>query len=145
MSLNRRRFVSSVAAAIGYAGLRPGDVFAQGQGAGLAQGTGRGSRPPLDLDKVAKLNNNENPYGPPESVMQAMNSAWKWANRYGTPDGGLGEAIQTLHGVKGDNVIARRRLGRDPQRRRRRRSCRTARRCLASSRPTARCTRRRRA
>ena len=101
MSLSRRRFVSGLAAAFGYAGLRPGDLFAQGRPGQPAPS----GRVPLDLDKVAKLNNNENPYGPPESVMQAMNSAWKWVNRYGAPDGGLSEAIQELHGVKAENII----------------------------------------
>ena len=101
MSLSRRRFVSGVAAAFGYAGLWPTDLFAQDR---LGQ-PAPGRRVPLDLDKVAKLNNNENPYGPPESVMQAMHSAWKWVNRYGAPDGGLSGAIQELHGVKAENVI----------------------------------------
>jgi len=99
MSLSRRRFVSGVAAAFGYASLWPTDLFTEGRQ--LAPGR----RVPLDLDKVAKLNNNENPYGPPESVVQAMNSAWKWVNRYGAPDGGLREAIQELHGVKAENII----------------------------------------
>lgn len=101
MSLSRRRFVSELAVALGYAGFRPGDVFAQGR-AGQIPGA---RREPIDLDKVVKLNNNENPYGPPESVMRAMNSAWKWANRYGTPDGGLSDAIQELHGVKPENIL----------------------------------------
>ncbi len=101
MSLSRRRFVSGLAVALGYAGFRPGDVFAQGR-AGQVPGA---RREPIDLDKVVKLNNNENPYGPPESVMRAMNSAWKWVNRYGTPDGGLSDAIQELHGVKPENIL----------------------------------------
>lgn len=101
MSLSRRRFVSGLAVALGYAGFRPGDVFAQGR-AGQIPGA---RREPIDLDKVVKLNNNENPYGPPESVMRAMNSAWKWANRYGTPDAGLSDAIQELHGVKPENIL----------------------------------------
>jgi hypothetical protein len=50
MSISRRSFVSGVAAALGYAGLVPADLLAQGA---RGQG-GRGSRPPLDLDKVAK-------------------------------------------------------------------------------------------
>jgi histidinol-phosphate aminotransferase len=61
----------------------------------------------VDLSKVAKINNNENPYGIPPSVREAMESptAWEWANRYGAPDGGLNQAIQDLHGVKGENII----------------------------------------
>src|SRR3954452_2674899 len=39
--------------------------------------------------------------------MQAMDapSTWQWANRYGTPDGGLNQAIQDAHGVKSENII----------------------------------------
>lgn len=101
MSLSRRRFVSGLAVVLGYAGIRPGDVFAR-ERAGQAAGA---RREPLDLDTVVKLNNNENPYGPPESVMRAMNSAWKWVNRYGAPDGGLIDAIQEVHGVKAENIL----------------------------------------
>jgi histidinol-phosphate aminotransferase len=54
---------------------------------------------------MAKLAQNENPYGPPESVMKAMNGAWKYANRYGYPDGGITQAIADHHGVKTENVI----------------------------------------
>ena len=53
---------------------------------------------PDDLDQLiaellAPLANNENPWGPPESVMQAMNGAFKYANRYGYPDGNIVEEI----------------------------------------------------
>jgi histidinol-phosphate aminotransferase len=54
---------------------------------------------------MAKLAQNENPYGPPESVMKAMNGAWKYANRYGYPDGGITQAIADHHGVKTENVL----------------------------------------
>jgi len=49
----------------------------------------------VDLTKVAKINNNENPYGVPPAVRAAMDDpkAWEWANRYGAPDGGLSQAI----------------------------------------------------
>ena len=56
------------------------DLFAQG---GTAQFRGGEA----DYDAFAKLASNENNFGPPESVMQAMNDAWKYANRYGYPDG----------------------------------------------------------
>lgn len=101
MSLSRRSFVSSVAAALGYAGLVPSDLLAQGRG----QGRGMGGRQPLDLSKVAKLNNNENPYGPSAAARKAMESAWPWVNRYGTPDGGLMQAIQEYDGVKAEHIM----------------------------------------
>jgi histidinol-phosphate aminotransferase len=48
---------------------------------------------------------NENPYGPPPSVLDAMTGAFKYANRYGYPDGGIVEAIAAHHGVSPDNVL----------------------------------------
>jgi histidinol-phosphate aminotransferase len=86
------------------------DLFAQqGRGgrAGVPGQGGRGPRQLVDLTKVAKINNNENPYGIPPAVREAMEDpkAWEWANRYGAPDGGLNQAIQELHGVKAENVI----------------------------------------
>ena len=55
---------------------------------------------PEQYDRMAKLANNENNFGPPESVMKAMNNAWKYANRYGYPDGNIVQAIADHHGVK---------------------------------------------
>jgi len=68
-------------------------------------GPGGHALSPGDYDKLAKLNFNENPYGPPESVRDAMTGALKYANRYGNPDGGLIEAIAAHHGVKRENVL----------------------------------------
>jgi histidinol-phosphate aminotransferase len=98
-SLSRRRFFGGVAAAFGALGLRPSlPLFAQG---GTAQFTGSDS----DYDRYAKLASNENNWGPPESVMKAMNNAWKYANRYGYPDGNIMQAIAEHHGVKTENVL----------------------------------------
>ena len=58
-----------------------------------------------EYDAMAKLANNENPYGPPESVMKAMTNAFKYANRYGYPDGGITQAIAQHHGVKPENIL----------------------------------------
>jgi histidinol-phosphate aminotransferase len=107
MAVSRRRFVGGIAAALGYVGVAPEvDLFAQ-QGRAGGQGATRGSRPSVDLSKVAKINNNENPYGVPPIVRTAMEDpkAWEWANRYGAPDGGLNQAIQDLHGVKAENIV----------------------------------------
>ena len=107
MAVSRRSFVGGIAAALSYVGVAPEvDLFAQ-QGRAGGQGTARGSRPTVDLSKVAKINNNENPYGVPPIVRTAMEDpkAWEWANRYGAPDGGLNQAIQDLHGVKAENIV----------------------------------------
>ncbi len=58
-----------------------------------------------DYDGFAKLAFNENPYGPPASVMKAMNDAFKYANRYGYPDSGLLSQIASLHGVTPDMIL----------------------------------------
>ena len=42
-----------------------------------------------EYDAYVKLASNENNWGPPESVMKAMNNAWKYTNRYGYPDGNI--------------------------------------------------------
>lgn len=96
---SRRRFVGGVAAAVGALGLRrDAELFAQGQ---TAQFTGGGA----EYDAFVKLASNENNWGPPESVMKAMNDAWKYANRYGYPDGNINQAIADHHGVKRENVL----------------------------------------
>ncbi len=108
MAVSRRRFVGGIAAALGYLGVSPDvDLFAQQQGRAGGPGAARGPRPLVDLTKVAKINNNENPYGVPPVVRTAMEDpkAWEWANRYGAPDGGLNQAIQELHGVKAENIM----------------------------------------
>jgi histidinol-phosphate aminotransferase len=97
MSVSRRGFFGGVAAALGYIGLGPGDrLFAQSTAAA----------PPADVyDRFAKLARNENNYGPPESVMKAMNDAWKYSNRYGYPDANILQEIARHHGVKNENVL----------------------------------------
>jgi histidinol-phosphate aminotransferase len=103
--VSRRRFVGGMAAALGYAGVGP-DVASWAQGRGTQLGTPPRTRATLDeYDAYAKLANNENPYGPPESVMKAMTSAFKYANRYGYPDGGIVQEIATHHGVKPENIL----------------------------------------
>ena len=97
--VSRRRFFGGVAATVGVLGLRPGvDLFAQG-------GTQQFRGSDADYDSFAKLASNENNWGPPESVMKAMNSAWKYANRYGYPDGNIVQAIAEHHGVKPENIL----------------------------------------
>jgi histidinol-phosphate aminotransferase len=103
-TLSRRRFFGGVAAVLGYAGLRP-DARLWAQVTGSAAQAAPRRLSVAEYDAMAKLAQNENPYGPPESVMKAMNGAWKYANRYGYPDGGLVQAIADHHGVKTENVL----------------------------------------
>jgi histidinol-phosphate aminotransferase len=97
--LSRRRFFGGVATAMGVLGLRPtSGLFAQG---GTAQFRGNDA----EYDAFAKLASNENNWGPPERVMKAMTGAWKYANRYGYPDGNVMQAIAEHHGVKPENIL----------------------------------------
>ena len=96
---SRRRFVGGVAAAVGALSLRS-DVEARAQGQ-TPQFTGGDA----EYDAYVKLASNENNWGPPDSVMKAMNSAWKYANRYGYPDGNVNQVIADHHGVKRENIL----------------------------------------
>lgn len=103
MSVSRRQFMGGVAAAVGYLGVKPeADLLAQ-QGAPAAAARMRPSMD--DWDSYAHLSSNENCWGPPDSVMKAMNSAWKYSNRYGYPDGNIVAEIAKHHGVKQENVL----------------------------------------
>lgn len=101
LGVTRRGFVGGVTSALG--------LLTVGKGSGLlaqaAQAPGRRQTTVEEYDLLAKLGNNENPYGPPESVLQAMSKAMKYANRYGYPDGGIVEEIAKHHGVKTENVM----------------------------------------
>lgn len=101
-SFSRRGFVGGVATALGYLTLDPTSrAWAQGVAGGAPR-----SKPTSDeYDTLAKLANNENPYGPSEAVMKAMTQAFKYANRYGYPDGGITAAIAKHHDVKEENVL----------------------------------------
>ncbi|MEZ5419022.1 MAG: histidinol-phosphate transaminase [Vicinamibacterales bacterium] len=95
---SRRRFFGGVAAAVGALGLKPDMLFGQVRTAQF-----RGSE--SEYDAYVKLASNENNWGPPEQVMKAMNSAWKYANRYGNPDSNVMMEIASHHGVKPENVL----------------------------------------
>jgi histidinol-phosphate aminotransferase len=100
--VSRRTFVGGVATAIGAIGVgSPLDLLAQ-------QGTPprpRDQRAPDEYDALAKLANNENPYGPSDAVIQAMTKAFKYANRYGYPDGDVLQAIAKHHDVPTNQVM----------------------------------------
>lgn len=101
--VSRRTFVGGMATVVGYLGVRPGtELWAQRAATGAPLALQGGVD---EYDGMAKLANNENPYGPPESVMKAMTQAFKYANRYGYPDGGIVSEIAKHHGVKTENVM----------------------------------------
>jgi histidinol-phosphate aminotransferase len=101
LAVSRRRFFGGVATAVGYLTLKPRlNLWPQGQGP-----VPRRQVTVEEYDALAKLANNENPYGPPESVLKAMTNAFKYANRYAYPDGGIVEEIARHHGVKPENVM----------------------------------------
>lgn len=101
-TVSRRGFVGGLATALGSIGIAgEHDLLAQATRAA----TGRVRDTPDEYDSYAKLANNENPYGPSESVMQAMTRAFKYANRYGYPDGDITAEIAKHHGLKPENVL----------------------------------------
>lgn len=99
----RRGFVGGLATAVGYLGLQPGELWAERITPRLLELRTQQQSP--DYDSLAKLANNENPWGPPETVMKAMTGAFKYANRYGYPDSGLTQELVSLHGVKRENIM----------------------------------------
>src|SRR5262245_44453234 len=99
-AVSRRTFVGGVATVVGALGLPPLDLFAQG-----TPPRPRDVQAPDDYDILAKLGNNENPYGPSEAVMQAMTKAFRYANRYGYPDGDVLNAIAKHHDVPTNQVM----------------------------------------
>jgi histidinol-phosphate aminotransferase len=98
-NISRRRFVGGLAAAAGYLSLRS-EPAAWAQTSPVVI-----SEPGDSYDSLVKLCYNENPYGPPDSVMNAMTRALKYANRYGYPDANIAEEIARHHGVKPENVV----------------------------------------
>src|SRR5262247_1018379 len=102
-SATRRRFLGGVATALSYVGFGPSlDIFGQAR-------QGRENADIVDdpkiYDTMAKLANNENGWGPSDAVLKSMTDALKYANRYGSPDGGIVEAIASHHGVKPEHVL----------------------------------------
>jgi len=106
--VSRRKFFGGVAATVGAIGLSSkSELFAQAPAAGTqaTATTQRFGGSDADYDKMVKLASNENNYGPPKAVMDSMQGAWKYANRYGYPDGDVVEVIAAFHGLKPENVL----------------------------------------
>ncbi|HXG94502.1 MAG TPA: aminotransferase class I/II-fold pyridoxal phosphate-dependent enzyme [Blastocatellia bacterium] len=102
-SATRRTFIGYMAGALSFLGFGPSHLFAQTRQS--QQGEAGEEHPGEDYEKMAKLSNNENAWGPSAVVVKAMTDGFKYANRYGYPDGGLVEAIARHHGLKPENVI----------------------------------------
>jgi histidinol-phosphate/aromatic aminotransferase/cobyric acid decarboxylase-like protein len=97
-TLSRRSFLGGITAAVGC-------LASEAPLIARAQGVVRQPRPRMGLeeyDAAAKLAYNENPYGPPDAVMKAMTTAFKYDNRYGYPDGNLLQELAKHHGVPTD-------------------------------------------
>lgn len=103
-TISRRGFVGGTAAALGYLGLHPESLRGE-QPAKLVPGASYFRQESDEYDALAKLNFNENPYGPSAAAREAMNYAFKYSMRYGYPDGGITDAIAEHHGVAGDNLL----------------------------------------
>ena len=101
--VSRRGFVGGIAGTLGTLSIAsPSALWAKMRGTYALTPQ---QRTPEEYDLLAKLGNNENPYGPPESVMRAMTQAFKYSNRYGYPDGGIVAEIAKHHGVKPENIL----------------------------------------
>jgi histidinol-phosphate aminotransferase len=84
-------------------GLKPSrDLLASGFGSFEAARLAMQSN---EYDGMAKVANNENPWGPSESVLKAMNDVWKYSNRYGYPDPGVAQAVAQSLGVQPENIL----------------------------------------
>jgi histidinol-phosphate aminotransferase len=103
--VSRRRFVGGLAAIAGYYGLQPRTNLWAQAAHGPRDLIERSRLPADQYQTVAKLAFNENPFGPPPSVIEAMTHAFKYANRYASPDSGLVQALASLHGVGPDNIL----------------------------------------
>ena len=100
-TLSRRRLFGGAAAAAAL-GLAPKQLWAASEACARRP---RAREQDLDYDSLVKLAANENPFGPSESVLAAMNEAWKYANRYGYPDADVRAVIAQDAGVGEDHVL----------------------------------------
>jgi histidinol-phosphate aminotransferase len=101
-AVSRRSFVGGVAGALGYLGINPSrELWAKE----VANTPWWEDQQAQDYDAMAKLANNENPWGPSDAVHQAIDAVWKYAGRYGYPDPGVQQAIADHHQLKAENVL----------------------------------------
>ncbi len=100
-TLSRRRFFVGAAAAA-TVGLAPPGLWAASEACARRP---RAREQSQDYDALVKLSANENPFGPSQSALDAMNHAWKYANRYGYPDAGVRAVVAADAGVGEDHVL----------------------------------------
>jgi len=103
ITISRRRFIGGMVAAAGLIGLKP-DLEAWSESTGPTTSHAV-TQSVSEYDNFAKLAFNENPYGPAQSVLKAMMGAFKYANRYNSPDNDIVQAIADHHGVKPANIL----------------------------------------
>ena len=104
--VSRRRFFGGVAATVSAISLSKSELFAQqAPGTQATATTQQFGCSDADYDKIIKLASNENNYGLPKAVMDSMQGAWKYASRYGYPDGDVVEVIAAFHGLQPENVL----------------------------------------
>ena len=101
-AVSRRGFVGGLASGLGVLGFVPGNAL---WARTVNSDPARAPLQQLDYDALAKLANNENPWGPPPSAMERMSWAFKYANRYGYPDGDIAREIAKHHGVETDHIL----------------------------------------
>ena len=99
-SVSRRGFIGGVA--FGSLGLASQDLWADQAGGAAPSATQTST---AGYDALVKIGNNENPWGPSPTVMAAMTNAFKYANRYGYPDGNLTQALAEHHGVNANQIL----------------------------------------
>ncbi|NNF11692.1 MAG: aminotransferase class I/II-fold pyridoxal phosphate-dependent enzyme [Gemmatimonadetes bacterium] len=111
--VSRRHFVGGAAAALGTLAIAPELASARDREA-AARGIRRvpGGAPMLrmfdeveEYDALAHLSSNENPFGPSDKALEAMNYAFKYSMRYGYPDNDVHEKIAAAHGVDRDQLL----------------------------------------
>src|SRR5262245_23584275 len=99
--VSRRTFVETLAGTFAALGLPIPELLAR-QTTATAQTTDVQT---FDYDSMAKLASNENPYGPSQQVLKAMQEAVKYVHRYGYPDPGIIEAIADAHQIWPENIL----------------------------------------
>lgn len=104
-SVSRRGFVGGLATSFAWLGIAPERALLALEPERARGAAGAASRFDDDYDALAKLNFNENPWGPSPSVLEAMNRAWKYSNRYGYPDGDIVQVLAEHHGVPTDHLL----------------------------------------